>query len=213
MLLSKHDVSLCVTTLQWICLVILYFYQSPVLMPHSNQTHGWLLYYYYHCCCCCCSSCLAGRHVWPRLLLPPSHRTLYYLAPLSICSRLERSIFRALLSAVMAAGSLASFNPSLPLVSWLAEGMPLRSKPLKKPWHHWPPPPPPPPHTAIFSSQMFSEECGGYEEPQRSESRCWYSPRVRVLDEGQNTERCCWWWWWCLWWIVILRVRSWFCVH
>lgn len=38
-------------------------------------------------------------------------------------------IFRVLLSAVMAVGSLASFNPSLPPASWLAEGMPLRSKP------------------------------------------------------------------------------------
>lgn len=43
-------------------------------------------------------------------------------------------IFRVLLSAVMAVGSLASFNPSLPPASWLAEGMPLRSNPLIS-WH------------------------------------------------------------------------------
>lgn len=42
-------------------------------------------------------------------------------------------IFRVLLSAVMAAGSLASFNPSLPPANWLAEGMPHRRTPLPNP--------------------------------------------------------------------------------
>lgn len=77
-------------------------------------------HYYHHCCCC--SSCLAGRALWPRLgaaAAPPPPRPLQSTI----------SIFRALLSAVMAVGSLASFNPSLPPAHRLAEGMPLRTNP------------------------------------------------------------------------------------
>lgn len=59
-------------------------------------------------------------------------------------------IFRALLSAVMAVGSLASFNPSLPPASWLAEGMPLRSNPPNS-WLRRP----------TFHSQMLRRKVGG----------------------------------------------------
>lgn len=50
-------------------------------------------------------------------------------------------IFRMLLSAVMAVGSLASFNPSLPQTSWLAQGMPLRSNPSSNSDYTAPPSP------------------------------------------------------------------------
>lgn len=83
--------------------------------PRRGPAHGWLLYYYW----CCCSSCLAGRHVWLELRLPPRNPFHSFQTGMPI--------FRVLLSAVMAVESLASFNPSLLPMGWLAEGMPLRS--------------------------------------------------------------------------------------
>lgn len=85
------------------------------LIPRRGPAHGWLLYYYW----CCCSSCLAGRHVWLELRLPPRNPFHSFQTGMPI--------FRVLLSAVMAVESLASFNPSLLPMGWLAEGMPLRS--------------------------------------------------------------------------------------
>lgn len=85
------------------------------LIPCRGPAHGWLLYYYW----CCCSSCLAGRHVWLELRLPPRNPFHSFQTGMPI--------FRVLLSAVMAVESLASFNPSLLPMGWLAEGMPLRS--------------------------------------------------------------------------------------
>lgn len=63
-------------------------------------------------------------------------------------------IFRVLLSAVMAVGSLASFNPSLPLARWLAEGLPLRTNPPR----FFPPQKPTPPRRPLSN---VKEEGGG----------------------------------------------------
>lgn len=78
------------------------------------------------------SSCLAERYVWHWL--PPQKNSFH-----SFQTRMP--IFRVLLSAVMAVGSLASFNPSLPQTSWLAEGMPLRSNPSSNSDYTAPPSP------------------------------------------------------------------------
>lgn len=123
------------------CLVI--FYQSPFFRLWSLRGAQHMDDYY----TITAAAAAAAAVVWQRDSSGPGCR-----CPPNLFHSFQTGmpIFRVLLSAVMAVGSLASFNPSLPPASWLAEGMSLRSDPLKS-WLHHP----------TYPSQMLRRSVGG----------------------------------------------------